>query len=49
MNKVKILLQTIIGNLYKIKVWFHLWFNINPKLSSQIADCLLYTSDAADE
>ena len=38
MNKVKILIQTIIGNLYKIKVWFHLWFNINPKLSSQIAE-----------
>lgn len=38
MNKVKILLQAIIGNLYKIKVWFHLWLNIKPKRSSQIAE-----------
>lgn len=37
MNKVKILLQAIIGNLYKIKVWFHLWLNIKPKRSDQIA------------
>lgn len=37
MNKVKILLQAIIGNLYKIKVWFHLWLNIKPKRSEKVA------------
>ena len=41
MNKVKILLRAFIGNLYKIKVWFHLWFNIYPKCSSQIAENLI--------
>lgn len=37
MNKLKILLQSIIGNLCKIRVWYHLWFNIKPKYSEKIA------------
>lgn len=37
MKKIKLLLNAIIGNLYKLKIWFHLWFNIKPQRSNQIA------------
>lgn len=38
MNKLKIFLQAIIGNLCKIRVWLYLGLNIKPKQSERIAE-----------
>lgn len=38
MNKLKILLYAIVGNLCKVRIWFHLWFNIKPKRSEKVAE-----------
>ena len=35
--KIRLLLNSIIGNVLKFKVWFHLLLNIPPKKSSKCA------------
>lgn len=48
MNKLSILLQAIIGNLYKVKVWFYLLLNIKPKCSNQIAKNVIISLTSYD-
>ena len=47
--KIRLLLNSIIGNVFKFKVWFHLLLNIPPKKSSKCAKNVVDHSLVMDE
>lgn len=47
--KIRLLLNSIIGNVLKFKVWFHLLLNIPPKNHQSAQRMLWYHSLVMDE